>query len=105
MDRELSDAVSLSTVVTEVGGGRFLRLPLWETAEDMHEAREALDPLVDRLLNPLMTAPSKLLGTGRVVVNDLVSSLGNPERKTDHVFPRDHIHLSRHFPSCIGDSS
>jgi hypothetical protein len=62
--------------VAEVGGGRFLTLTLWETAEDMHEAREALGSLVDRLLNPLMTAPSKLLGTGRVVANDLVSSLG-----------------------------
>lgn len=69
----------LGTVVAEVGGGRFLTLTLWETAEDMDEAREALCPLIDRLLNPLMTAPSKLLGTGRVVVNDLVKTLGNSE--------------------------
>lgn len=60
------------TVVAEVGGGRYLTVTLWETAEDMAAAREALEPVVQRLLDPLMSAPSKLLGTGPVVVNDLV---------------------------------
>ena len=59
------------TVVAEVGGGRYLTVTLWETAEDMAAAREALGPVVQRLLDPLMSAPSKLLGTGPVVVNDL----------------------------------
>ena len=60
------------TVVADVSSGRFLTLTLWETAEDMDSAREALGPVVQRLLEPLMTSPSKLLGTGPVVVNDLV---------------------------------
>jgi hypothetical protein len=37
----------------------------------MAAARSALEPVVERLLNPMMTSPSKLLGTGCVVVNDL----------------------------------
>lgn len=64
----------VGTVVTDVGGGRYLTVTLWETEEDMHSAREAIGPVVERLLNPLMTAPSKLLGTGRVAVNDLAQA-------------------------------
>lgn len=60
------------TVVVDAGNGRLLTITLWETAEDMNDAREALGPIIERLLNPLMTSPSKLLGTGRVIVNDLV---------------------------------
>lgn len=59
------------TVVAEVGGGRYLTVTLWETADDMAAAREALGPVVQHLLDPLMTTPSELLGTGPVVVNDL----------------------------------
>ena len=60
------------TLVADAGNGRLITVTLWETAEDMNEAREALGPVVERMLNPLMTFPSKLYGTGRVVVNDLV---------------------------------
>jgi hypothetical protein len=59
------------TVVVEAGGGRYLTITLWETADDMASARETLGPVVQRLLDPLMTSPSQLLGTGPVVVNDL----------------------------------
>jgi hypothetical protein len=62
------------TVMADVGRGRFLTLTLWESAEDMDSAREALGPVVERLLNPLMTSPSKLHGTGPVVVNDFVQT-------------------------------
>ena len=37
----------------------------------MAVAREAMGPVVERTLNPLMISPAKLLGTGPVVVNDL----------------------------------
>lgn len=59
------------TVVTNVGEGRYLTVTLWETEEDMHAARNALGPVVGELLNPLMTEPSNLLGTGEVIENDL----------------------------------
>jgi hypothetical protein len=59
------------TVVADVGDGRLLTVTLWATAEAMAAAREALGPVVGRMLDPLMVAPAVLLGTGRVVVNDL----------------------------------
>lgn len=66
------------TIVADVGAGRLLTITLWETADAMHAAREAIGPVVERLLEPHMTRPAVLLGTGRVVVNDLV-----PERSPD----------------------
>jgi hypothetical protein len=69
----------LGTVVVDVGGGRFLTLTLWQTAEDLTAAREIMAPVVERTLNPLMTSPAKLLGTGPVVVNDLTNeAIGGP---------------------------
>ena len=59
------------TVVADAGDGRLLTVTLWATAEAMAAAREALGPVVVGSLEPLMTAPAVLLGTGRVVVNDL----------------------------------
>lgn len=69
----------IGTVVTEVGGGRYLTLTLWDTTEHMDAARETIGPIAARLLNPLMTAPSILHGTGPVVVNDLVPAPGASE--------------------------
>ena len=60
----------MGTIVTDVGAGRYLTVTLWETAADMDAARKALGPVVGRLLEPLMTVDSQLLGTGQVVVND-----------------------------------
>jgi hypothetical protein len=37
----------------------------------MNAARVALSPVVGKLLDPMMTAPSELLGTGKVVVSDV----------------------------------
>jgi hypothetical protein len=55
------------TVVVEVEAGRFLTLTLWQMAEDVAAAREAMGPVVERTVNPLMVSPAKLLGTGPVV--------------------------------------
>lgn len=60
----------LGTTVIALGNGRHITITLWNTAADMHAAREALGPTVGRLLDPMMTAPSNLLGTGPVVVKD-----------------------------------
>ena len=62
---------SQGTIVVDVGSGRFITLSLWQTLEDMTAAREAMGPVVERLLNPLMTSPAKLLGTGAVVLDDI----------------------------------
>lgn len=63
----------LGNMVVEAGDGRYLSITLWTSEADMKAARQALGPVVSKLLDPLMAAPSKLLGTGRVIVNDVMS--------------------------------
>jgi hypothetical protein len=58
------------------GGGRFIRLTVWESKHYMQAAREALGPVVGRLLEPMMTAPVQLLATGPVVVDDSSAHAG-----------------------------
>lgn len=62
----------VGTTVAAVGGGRLLTVTLWRTEHDMQAAQAALGPMIGQLLEPLMTAPSILLGTGPVLVGDLV---------------------------------
>ena len=59
------------TVVVDTGNGRFLTLTLWQTVADAERARIALGPEIERPLNPLMTAPTNLLGTREVVLDGL----------------------------------
>jgi hypothetical protein len=59
------------TVVVALGAGRHVTATLWETAQDMAAAREAIGPVVGQQLEPLMAAPSTLIGTGSVVFTDL----------------------------------
>ncbi|HEX5353626.1 MAG TPA: hypothetical protein VFW60_06070 [Rhodanobacteraceae bacterium] len=59
------------TVVTHLGNGRHLTVTLWDTAEHMNAAREAIGPAVKTLIEPIMTAPAKLLGTGEVAYTDI----------------------------------
>jgi hypothetical protein len=44
---------------------------LWASDKDMNAAREAIGPTVGRTLAPLMNRKASLIGTGRVVFNDL----------------------------------
>lgn len=59
------------SVLVDVGRGRLITLALWQTVADMNAAREAIGPVVERTISPLMTSPAKLLGTGTVVFDDL----------------------------------
>lgn len=59
------------TVVTHVGGGRYITVTLWETLDDMNAARETIGPAVDTFIAPLMAAPSRLIGTGEVAYTDI----------------------------------
>jgi hypothetical protein len=58
-------------IVVDLGGGHMLILTLWQSESDAHLARQALEPDIERLLVPLMAKPSHLLGTGKVVVDDI----------------------------------
>ena len=53
-------------IVVDLGGVHMLIVTLWESESTAHAAREALEPDIQRLLVPLMTKPSHLVGAGHV---------------------------------------
>ena len=59
------------TIVTHLGNGRHVTVTLWDTAEHMRAAREAIGPTVKTLIEPLMSQPTRLLGTGEVAYCDI----------------------------------
>ncbi|MFL5560798.1 MAG: hypothetical protein ACJ79K_04905 [Gemmatimonadaceae bacterium] len=59
------------TVVIEVGSGRWLTINLWDTEKDATAALPVMAPMVQRLLEPMMAGPSRIIGAGRVVLTDL----------------------------------
>lgn len=59
------------TIVTHLGNGRHITVTLWDTIEHMNAAREAIGPVVKTLIEPIMTAPAELVGTGDVVYTDI----------------------------------
>jgi hypothetical protein len=61
------------TIVTQIGEGRYVTVTLWASAAAMDAGREALGPVVRELLDPRMTAPSLLHGTGDVVLADVAA--------------------------------
>ena len=62
----------LGSIEIDAGGGTSLVVNLWESKEAASAALPKMVPVVERLLEPLMTAPSKLLGTGNVAWTDLI---------------------------------
>jgi hypothetical protein len=62
-------------IIVDLGAGHMLIVTLWESEKSAHAARQALEPDIQRLLVPLMAEPSRLIGAGNVVVNDLPSRL------------------------------
>ncbi|MPZ12923.1 MAG: hypothetical protein GEU73_00590 [Chloroflexi bacterium] len=59
-------------IIVDTGRGRWLTVNLWETQEQATAALPALVPVVQRLLEPMMAEPSQVIGTGPVVLTDLV---------------------------------
>ena len=59
------------TIVTHLGNGRHITVTLWDTADHMNAARETIGPAVKALIEPIMTAPTKLIGTGEVAYADI----------------------------------
>lgn len=59
------------TIVVDAGEGRWLTVNLWETEDHATAALPALVSDVQRLLEPMMAAPSQLIGTGAVVLTDI----------------------------------
>ena len=60
------------SLTVDLGNGRRLVVNLWESEEDAAAGIAALGPEVQRVLAPLMTLPSQLIGVGNVTDIDLV---------------------------------
>lgn len=61
----------LGSLTVDLGSGHRGVINLWQTEAQAMAGREALEPAVHRLVEPLLAAPPKLIGTGPVVGNDL----------------------------------
>ncbi|GAB2635146.1 hypothetical protein [Kribbella swartbergensis] len=59
------------SIVVDLGAGRRFMINLWHSEEDSKAAFSRLVPEVDRLLTPLMAAPSEFVGAGPVSSLDL----------------------------------
>ncbi len=62
----------VGSVVVDLYAGRRLVLNLWQSEEHSAAALSVLGPEVGRVLNPLMSHPSELVGAGEVVSSDLI---------------------------------
>jgi len=62
----------VGTVVVDLQAGRRLALNLWESEEHSAAALSVMGPEAGRLLEPLISQPSELVGTGTVLSTDLV---------------------------------
>ncbi len=62
----------LGSLTVEAGLGRRIVVNVWQTEAQAFAGREALEPAVRRLIEPLLTAPAALLGAGPLLDNDLI---------------------------------
>ena len=63
------------TIEIDAGDGRRFVLNLWDSEESASAALPGMVPVVKRLLEPMMSAPSELLGQGPVVLASLMEPL------------------------------
>jgi hypothetical protein len=61
-------------VTVDVGDGRTLTVALWETEEQQEAASAKVAPEAQRLMGPLWTTPSRIIGQGEVIHNDIATS-------------------------------
>jgi hypothetical protein len=57
----------IGSAVVDLGGGRRFVLNLWDSVEASRAGLRVLAPEVERLLVPLMSAPSQFLGAGPIL--------------------------------------
>jgi hypothetical protein len=59
------------SIAVDLGGGQQIALNLWHTQQHANAGMSVLVPHVQRLLEPLMAAPSQFVGAGEVVISGL----------------------------------
>lgn len=62
----------VGSLVVDLDAGRRVVVNLWESEERAKAGLRVLGPAVGRLVAPLMSSPSELIGIGNVIRNDLV---------------------------------
>jgi hypothetical protein len=63
---------SLGTLLVDAGNHRWITINVWESEEQAMAALPGLIPEVQRLIEPLLAAPSQLIVAGPVRVNTLL---------------------------------
>lgn len=64
----------VGSIVVDLQDGRRLVLNLWDSEAHSAAALSVLGPEAARVLNPLMSKPSEVIATGRVISADLIPS-------------------------------
>jgi hypothetical protein len=59
------------SIDVDAGDGQRVIVNLWQTEQDARAGMTVLVPHLQRLLEPLMTSPSQLVGVGEVAASDL----------------------------------
>jgi hypothetical protein len=73
-DRVHAQPGYVGSVVVDLGESRRFALNLWESEQHSTAALSVLGPEVQRLLVPLLSSPSELIGVGTVLSSDLAPS-------------------------------
>jgi hypothetical protein len=63
----------VGSIDIDVGRGQRVAVNLWQTEQDARSGQTILVPHVRRLLEPLMTGSSQLIGSGEVAASDLTA--------------------------------
>lgn len=70
-DLHAAQAGYAGSIEVDAGDGQRIVINLWKAEQDARAGQVILVPHVQRLLEPLMAAPSQLLGAGQVAASDL----------------------------------
>jgi hypothetical protein len=62
----------LGNITVDLGEGRRFVLNVWRSAEDAQAGLSVLGREVVRLIEPLMSSPSEIIGTGTIISSDFV---------------------------------
>ena len=62
---------SLGTLLVDAGNHRWITINVWESQEQAMAALPGLVPEVQRLIEPVLAEPSRLIVAGPVLVNTL----------------------------------
>lgn len=67
----------VGSIAVDLGAGRRFVVNLWQDEDASEAAFGRLVPEVDRLLKPILSAPSEFIGAGPVVAMDLTNAARN----------------------------